>query len=146
MPFCWYPNNTSHTATNSATLFFHPLSSHYKCHVKENPFLFSISSRLDLLCCSCLKNLIKERCQVCQHLPLANLCYILSYSLLLSLFSYSVSVVIILSFIFFSWSFGILVIKWTACSLAETLLRRSLNTDMVIQFLIVYQATWTYIF
>lgn len=89
-------------------IFFHSLSPHYKCHVKENPLLFSVSSRLDLLCCPCLENLIKERCQVCQHLPLANLCYILFYC---HCFFYSVSPVIILSFRFFSWSFGVVAIK-----------------------------------
>lgn len=56
--------------------------------VTQNLVLFSIPNRLDLLCCPCLENYIKGGCQVCQLLPLANLCCILSDSLLMSLFSY----------------------------------------------------------
>lgn len=53
----------------------------------QHPVLFSIPKRLNLPCRPCLENCIKGGCQVCQLLPLANLCCILSYSLFVSLCS-----------------------------------------------------------
>lgn len=58
--------------------------------VAQNSVLFSTPNRSYLMCCPCLGNHIKGGCQVCQLLPLANRCCILSYFLVMSLFSYSV--------------------------------------------------------